>query len=87
MSSHNANYANYAEVKWSHVDFKLIFANQTVTAGGQSIDLHERTYISVSPQLAKQLAHVLAHTISQYESNIGVINVPLPPLGDGVNNE
>lgn len=82
MNNPNLNYANYMEVKWNPVDFKLIFANQTTTVGGEAIDLHERTYISVSPQLAKQLLHVLAHTVKQYESTVGVINVPLP-LFDG----
>jgi len=78
MTNPNLNYANYMEVKWSPVDFKLIFANQTTTAGGEAIDLHERSYISISPQLAKQFLHVLSFTLQQYESTVGEINVPLP---------
>ena len=85
MSNPNVNYANYMEVKWNPVDFKIIFANQTVTAGGEMVDLHERTYLSVSPQLAKQFLHVLAHTIEQYESTVGSINVPLPTFGNEPN--
>jgi hypothetical protein len=81
MNNPNLNYANYMEVKWNPVDFKLIFANQTVTAGGEAIDLHERTYLSISPQLAKQLLHVLSFSIEQYESTVGVINVPIPSFG------
>jgi len=81
MTDPNLNYANYIEVKMSPVDFKLIFANQTTTAGGEAIDLHGRTYLSISPQLAKQLQHVLNFTINQYESTWGTINVPLPQLG------
>ncbi|MCL2573853.1 MAG: DUF3467 domain-containing protein [Defluviitaleaceae bacterium] len=85
MHEPNLNYANYVEVKWSPVDFKLIFANQTTTAGGEAIDLHGRTYLSVSPHLAKQLLHVLNYTVQQYENSVGTINVPLPNFDGGQN--
>ena len=68
------SYANSVQVRLSMWDFMLIFGTLGSSAPDE-VQVENFQGVYLSPQQAKALLNVLAHTVAQYEQTFGPISL------------